>query len=227
MLWLGTGAASGETFALPDSLVIAIKGMAHDAAFGALGDSLSPAGVVVLLGHIDSNMKLAPCQKIEPYLHAGAPVLGRSHIGLRCVQGDKAWQVSLPVTIQWWAASLVASTTLPAGTVLEARHLVVRDVDIAARAGRIMDDVASVMGRTLTQRLLAGEALRENDLKPRHCFNAGDKVQILAAGPGYSVSSEGQALGPGLEGQTARARTEGGRIVTGIAARERRIELTP
>ena len=74
--------------------------------------------------------------------------------------------------------------------------------------------------------LASGEALRGQDLKARHCFNAGDTVRIVAAGPGYSVSSEGLALGPGLEGQSARARTEGGRIVTGVAAGQRRIELT-
>ena len=226
-LWACPSAASGDPVALPDSLVIAIKRLAREAAAATLGGGVSPARVEVLLGRIDPNMKLAPCQRIEPYLLAGAPALGRSHIGLRCVQGDKPWQVSLPVTIQWWTASLVASTTLPAGTVLEARHLVLRDVDIAARAGRIIDEATSVIGRTLTQRLVAGEALRGNDLKPRHCFNAGDTVRILAAGPGYSVSSEGQALGPGLEGQSARARTESGRIVTGIATGERRIELTP
>ena len=57
-------------------------------------------------------------------------------------------------------------------------------------------------------------------------FKAGDTVRIMAMGPGYAVSSEGLALGPGLDGQAIRVRTEGGRIVTGIAAGDHRVELS-
>jgi flagella basal body P-ring formation protein FlgA len=39
------------------------------------------------------------------------------------------------------------------------------------------------------------------------------------------VSIEGQALSNGIEGQTARARTDNGRIVSGVPNGERRIEV--
>ncbi len=55
---------------------------------------------------------------------------------------------------------------------------------------------------------------------------AGDTVRISARGAGFAVSGEGQALTPGIEGQTARVRTESGRIVVGRPVGERHVEMT-
>jgi flagella basal body P-ring formation protein FlgA len=44
-------------------------------------------------------------------------------------------------------------------------------------------------------------------------------------GSGYQVSGEGQALTPGLEGQTVRVRTDSGRVVTGQAVADHRVEI--
>jgi flagella basal body P-ring formation protein FlgA len=73
--------------------------------------------------------------------------------------------------------------------------------------------------------LTPGQSVRATDLRRRQWFAAGETVQISAIGPGFRVSSEGQALGPGLEGQAARVRTESGRIVVGQPVAERRIEI--
>ena len=71
-----------------------------------------------------------------------------------------------------------------------------------------------------------GQSLRQNDLKARVWFAAGDTVQIRAVGSGFAVGGEGQALGPGLEGQAARVRTESGRIVVGLPVSERQLEVS-
>jgi flagella basal body P-ring formation protein FlgA len=71
----------------------------------------------------------------------------------------------------------------------------------------------------------AGEDLRQNLLRARQWFAAGETVQLVAVGPGFSVQSEGQAITPGLDGSPVRVRTESGRIVTGLPVGERRVEL--
>jgi flagella basal body P-ring formation protein FlgA len=48
---------------------------------------------------------------------------------------------------------------------------------------------------------------------------------VDARGPGFSISAEGQALTPGLEGQTARVRTDNGRVLTGKVVAERQLEV--
>ena len=181
--------------------------------------------IEVLVGRLDPHLRLAPCQKLEPYLPAGSPVLGRTRMGLRCTQGSKHWNVSLPLQVRVWARSLTASTALPVGTVLQAQHLVVAEVDLAALPDPAIGQPDSALGRTLSRGLEPGQALRRGDLKLRQWFNTGDTVRITAVGEGYAISSEGQALGPGLEGQSIRVRTETGRIISGMVSGDRRVDV--
>jgi flagellar basal body P-ring formation protein FlgA len=62
-------------------------------------------------------------------------------------------------------------------------------------------------------------------MKVLQFFNAGDTVRVTAVGTGFSISGEGQALGPGTAGRNAQVRLAGGRIVTGIATGDRRVEV--
>lgn len=193
------------------------------------GDSGSrPAAaprVEVVVGRLDPRLNLAPCQKITPYLPPGSRAVGATRIGLRCTQGPKAWNVYLPVTVKVFARSLVATTALPAGTVLQPRHLAEAEVDVAASTDAAIAQPQLAVGRTLARSLTAGDALRRADLKLRQWFAAGDTVRVVAAGPGYQIAADAQALGPGVDGQTVRARIEGGRIVSGVATADRRIEV--
>lgn len=210
---------------LTDALRTEVQRMAHAAALTLWGQRAPQPRVEVLVGALPAHLKLAPCSQVQPYLPSGSRPLGRSRIGLRCEQGTAHWNVSLPVTVRLWAPSLVAAGALPTGTVLEARHLATAEVDLAERADPAIGSAAAAIGRTLQRSLAAGDAVRTADLRTRQLFATGDTVRIVAVGAGYAVSSEGQAMGPGLEGQSARVRTDSGRIVTGVATGERRVEL--
>jgi flagella basal body P-ring formation protein FlgA len=50
-------------------------------------------------------------------------------------------------------------------------------------------------------------------------------VRVVASGAGFAITSDATALSPGLEGQTARVRTEGGRVLSGRPVGDRRIEV--
>lgn len=210
---------------LSDALRSEVQRMAQDAALVVWGNRPPVPRVEVVVGTLPAHLKLAPCTQVQPYLPGGSRPLGRSRIGLRCVQGASHWNVSLPVTVRLWAPSLVAAGALPTGTVLESRHLATAEVDLAERADPAVGSAAAAIGRTLQRSLAAGDPVRQADLRTRQLFAAGDTVRIVATGAGYAVSSEGQAMGPGLEGRNARVRTDSGRIVTGIATGERRVEL--
>ncbi len=210
---------------LPASLAAEIRRLAGDAAALLWGGGAAAPRIEVVVGRLDPRLKLAPCLQTVPYLPAGARPLGHTRLGLRCSQGPSLWNVSLPVEVRVWGQSLTAATSLPMGTVLEARHLISTEVDLAERPDPAIGQHSLALGRTLARGLVAGEALRRSDLKTRQWFNTGDVVRILATGPGYAISSEGQAMGPGLEGQSVRVRTEGGRIVSGVPAGERRVDV--
>ena len=69
------------------------------------------------------------------------------------------------------------------------------------------------------------QSLRQAHLKLRQWFAAGETVQVTARGSGFSVVGEAQAISAGLEGQPARARTDSGRVLVGVAVGERKMEL--
>ena len=215
-------AAEAGATALGEELAQQVQQLTLEASRRAAGD----ARVEIAVGQLDPRLRLAPCERVQPYLPAGSKPWGKTRVGLRCVQGPTPWNVFLPVTVKVFARSLVAAGPLSAGTVLAAADLREAEVDLAAAPGAAIAQSAAAVGRTLARPLAAGDALRQTDLKVRQWFAAGDTVQLLAVGNGYSVSGEGQAMSPGLEGQAVRGRTESGRIVTGQAVGEHRVELS-
>jgi flagella basal body P-ring formation protein FlgA len=201
-----------------------LQRLASDSASSAVGNGV-PMRVEVELGQLDPRLKLAPCEQIHPYLPTGVRPYGRTRIGLRCVQGPTHWNVYLPVTVKLFTQALVASSALPAGTLLEAQHLQRTEVDVAASPDPAITAAPLAVGRTLARPLSAGDTLRRGDLKARQYFSAGDVVRIVAVGSGYSVSAEGQAITAGVEGQPARVRVESGRILSGLPSGDRRMEI--
>ena len=185
-----------------------------------------PLRFEVQVGALDPRLKLAPCQRIEPYLPPGMRLWGKARIGLRCTQGAKPWNVYLPITVRVFGQALVAALPLPAGATLREDDLRMAEVDVAEDNATVVTNASLAVGRTLTRPLIAGRGLRQTDLKPRMWFAAGDSVKVLASGPGFSIAGSGQALTPGIEGQTARVRTDNGQIVTGTPVGTRVVELS-
>jgi flagella basal body P-ring formation protein FlgA len=212
---------------------LALQGGAHAGEieqqaqqFALAAATTGSARIEIEVGALDPRLRLAPCARVEPYVPAGTRLWGRSRIGLRCASGPVAWNVYLPLVVKVYGRAAVAARALPAGTLLSAADLQEAEVDIAQGAPPLRA-ADPALGRVLARPLAAGQALRGADLRARQWFAAGETVQVVAVGSGFRISGEGQALGPGLEGQSARVRVEGGRIVTGqpVAARTLEIRL--
>ena len=198
--------------------------LASDAARAAFGDQL-PVRVEVIPGTLDPRLNLAPCQKVDILMPAGLRAWGRTRIGLKCLQGPVAWSVTIPLTVRLWAPALVAAAPLPAGTVLQHTHLKMAEVDWSERDSPVILLEAAAVGRTLGSTLPAGAPLRQEHLRKRQWFEAGDTVRIHAVGAGFVIQGEGVAITPGIEGQSARIRTESGRTITANPVGQRLAEV--
>jgi len=219
--------AQDEPVYTPDpALLSQVEKIAEGSARSASAGQARPVRVAVKAGKLDPRLHLAPCSKIEPYLPPGLPVWGQTRMGLRCVQGSKLWNVSLPVTVNVFTLATVVKGNLGVGTVLDASRLGQAEVDIAAAPGAAIADPASAVGRTLARNLMDGATLRQTDLKARQYFSAGETVRVVAIGPGWQVVTEGQAVNAGVEGQPARVRTESGRILNARPSGDREVELS-
>jgi flagellar basal body P-ring formation protein FlgA len=188
--------------------------------------STGPTRVDVQVGQLDPRLRLAPCQRVEPYLPAGTRLWGRTRIGVRCTDGVSRWNVYLPVTVKVYGQALVAKVPLPVGRVLAEGDVATAEVDLAEDTSTAIARTELVVGRSVSRAVNAGQSLRQAHLKPRQWFASGEMVKVVALGAGFSVASEGQAMTPGLEGQPARVKTESGRVLTGMPVGERRMELS-
>jgi flagellar basal body P-ring formation protein FlgA len=207
--------------ALAAGLVDQVRSLALDKAAPP-----SAARVEVVVGQLDPRLHLAPCERIEPYLPANVRLWGKSRIGLRCKEGRTAWNVYLPIVVKVWGRALIVPAGVAAGSVIAETDLDEAEVDLAEESTPVFLDPKLVVGRTLAQALRPGQAVRQAHIKSRQWFAAGETVKVVAVGEGFALESVGQALTNGIEGQPARVRTENGRVVTGVPAGERRLELT-
>jgi flagellar basal body P-ring formation protein FlgA len=218
--------AQDEPGYTPDNALLQqVETMARNGASAAASGQPQGVRVDVKLGRLDPRLKLAPCQHIDTYLPPGLPVWGATRIGLRCVQGTKLWNVSIPLQVRVLAQATVVKAALPAGTVLDAGQLGQAEVDIAAAPGAAVPDPMQAIGRTLARPLAAGATLRQGDLKARQFFAAGETVRVNAVGPGWQVVTEAQAVTAGIEGQAVRVRTESGRLLTVRPTGDRQVEV--
>ena len=228
--WLYLGAtlaapampATAQTMPAPLAFDARVQQFALEASRNA---SLPGLRVQVHVGQLDPRLRLAPCSAVQPYLPSGTRLWGSTRIGLRCADAAVRWNVFLPITVDVFGLALVATAPLAAGTVLGANDLRSAEVNLAAAPHAAIGRTELAIGRALARPLAAGDTLRSNDLRARQWFAAGDNVRLVAAGNGWHIGGEGQALAPGLEGQTVRVRTESGRVVSGVAVAERLVAV--
>jgi flagella basal body P-ring formation protein FlgA len=218
LAFAGAACAQGETSGLQQRL--------RDFALASAPSRPDGPRVEVIVGEPDARLRLAPCERIEPYLPGNVRLWGKARVGVRCVDGPVRWNIYLPVTVKVWGRGLVATRALPAGASLVAGDVAPGDVDLAEDPSTALGEAGIAVGRTLTRPLAVGQSVRMSHLKLREWFAAGETVQVIAQGPGFRVTSEAQALNPGVEGREVRVKTEGGRVLTGLPVGERRVEVS-
>jgi flagella basal body P-ring formation protein FlgA len=159
--------------------------------------------IEVTVGRVDPRIKLESCARFEPFLPSHARLWGRSHIGVRCVEGE-SWTTLVPVTVSVFGTALVANLPIPAGAPADPADFSLREVDLTRTVGIPVAD----------PELLAGRSLGRS-------FSA---IRIRLIGQGFAVSAEGFAMAAAGEGEPLRVRTGSGKMLVGIV-RERILEV--
>lgn len=179
----------------------------------------------VILGNLDSRLRLAPCGNVEPYLPVGTRLWGKAQVGLRCVDGVSRWNVMIPVTVNAFGPAWVMRGQVSAGAVLTESDVVRSEVNWADDTNPVLRDRGAWEGLVATRPLTTGQTLRQGMVKPAQVFQAGAPVRVVAQGVGFSVSSDAQALSAGVVGQIARVRMENGRISTGVVLDGKTVQI--
>ena len=186
------------------------------------GGTLRPE---VILGRLDPRLRLAACQRVEPYLPPGTRLWGRSRIGLRCLEGPVRWNVFLPVTVRAWGPAWVLRRPVAAGTVLTQEDADIAEIDWAEQHAVVLADTDRWVGQQAAYTLQAGQALRQNMVRPVPAFGPGSQVRVASRVNGLQVTAVGESLGAGIEGQSVKVRLKGGRVVTGTVRADQIVEI--
>ena len=196
-----------------------------DAVSKAQSANPAPLRMEVGIGALDARLRLAPCSHVEPYIPVGSRLWGRTRLGLRCTQGGGRWNVFLPVTVKAFGPAWVLRDNVVAGSVLTAADAVQAEADWAAEPSPVIVEPAQWVGQVASRSLMAGQPLRQSMVKAAQAFAAGTPVRVVAQGPGFEISSDAEAITPGVVGQPVRVRMENGRIANGIVVDLRTVRL--
>ena len=170
--------------------------------------------IEVEIGTINRGLKLAPCDKAEPFLPGNTRLWGRANVGLRCVAGAR-WTTFIPVRVAAWGPALVARSMLPAGRVPQLDDFVVQEVDWAANRSAPIANRNLLDGRELIRPIAAGQPLLTEYLRIAPTVRAGDPVPVILEGEGFSIGIEAVALSAAADGQQVRVRTGTGKVLNG------------
>lgn len=174
-----------------------------------------PLRMEVSVGELDRRLRLAPCDRVEPYIPPNTRLWGKSRLGLRCTQGSAKWNVFLPITVKAFGPAWVVKGMVQQGSVLSEDDAMAVEVDWAELNSPIVANASDWVGQTATRTLSTGQALRQDMMKAAQVFQAGAQVRVLARGVGFEIATSGQAVSAGVVGQSARVRMDNGRIMTG------------
>ena len=196
-----------------------------DAVSKAQSAQPAPLRMEVAIGALDARLRLAPCSHVEPYIPVGSRLWGRTRLGLRCTQGGGRWNVFLPVTVKAFGPAWVLRDNVVAGNVLTAADAVQAEADWAAEPSPVIVEPTQWVGQVASRSLMAGQPLRQSMVKAAQAFAAGTPVRVVAQGPGFEISSDAEAITPGVVGQPVRVRMDNGRIANGIVVDLRTVRL--
>lgn len=179
------------------------------------GEAPLPLRAEVEVGTLDPRLRLAPCQRVEPYLPPQTRLWGRSRIGLRCTAGPVAWNVFLPVTVRVWGPGWVLRRPVAPGEALGPEHAEAAEVEWTAQRDTVLVRPEDWQGREAARGLAAGQVLRTGVVRAPQVFETGATVRLRVEGRGFVLTAVGEALGHGRLGEPVRVRLPSKRVLTG------------
>lgn len=155
--------------------------------------------ISVTVTPLDKRIRIKECsQKLEANLSGQAINRSRVTIRLRCPD-TPGWHIYLTARIYEKVKVVVASQSLPSGTLLSQSHLVLQEKDKSKLRGYTLQDPSIIIGARTNRFISAGQAITTQYV----CSVCeGDSVTIVAKAGGLQVKAVGIAKEDGSLGDT-------------------------
>lgn len=168
--------------------------------------------------------RLPACDDLTAFMSGNGRARSRMSVGVRCT-APRPWSVYVQATISMPGQYYVTTRPLNAGEPITAAVLAPRDGDLLSLPPGAVTDPQTVIGMTAAYRIPGGQPIKQSSLRSPGAVQRGQTVRLNAHGPGFTVSSEGQAMANAAPGSTVQVRTPSGQIVSGIVQASGSVEV--
>ena len=165
---------------------------------------------------LDTRINLAPCTDLQAFVPNGGRLWGKTSVGVKCAS-TASWTIYVQATVQIIADYVVTATPISSGQTINQNNLTLLKGDLSTLPASVLTSMDQAIGRIAGASIRSGTPLRQDALRTQPVVQQGQSVRLLSIGPGFEISMEGTALNTATEGQTARAKTASGQVISGIA----------
>ena len=180
--------------------------------------------VQVSVGEVDKRLNLQACDSLSPYLPPGSKPWGKITLAVRCL-APSPWLVYIQANVQVTADYYVAANSLVQGQVISMADLSKVKGDISKLPAGVITTPEQAIGKSMQVSIPSGSVLRLDALKSPAVVQQGQSVRVISNGPGFQVTTDAIALNNAADGQIAKARTNSGQTISGVAKNGGIIEI--
>lgn len=154
---------------------------------------------------------LPSCEQPALSTPGNARQWGNLNVVARCGNEKRYLQVTVEATGNY----VVAAEPIARGTPIGRQSVALKRGRLDQLPPRTMLNISQAQDAVSLRDVAAGQPLQLSMVRASWRVKAGQRVQVIARGDGFSVNSEGQALNNAAVAQSARVRMPSGQIVSG------------
>lgn len=154
---------------------------------------------------------LPTCDQPALSVVGNAKLWGNLNVMANCAGAKRFLQVEVQATGNY----VVAAQPVARGSTLQPGSVALKRGRLDQLPPRAMLDITQAQDAVSLRDLAPGQPIQLSMLRQAWRIKAGQRVQVVASGDGFSVNGEGQAMNNAAVAQNARVRMSSGQIVSG------------
>lgn len=158
------------------------------------------------------DAQLPSCPLPDFSMPGNGRLWGTVSVLARCGNDKRFIQAEVQATGNY----VVAAQALPRGSVMNESQVQLKRGRLDQLPPRAMLDIRQANDAVTLRDIAPGQPIMLSMVRQSWRVKAGQRVQVVAAGEGFSVNSEGKALNNAAVAQNARVRMDSGQIVSGV-----------
>ncbi|WMY72851.1 flagellar basal body P-ring formation chaperone FlgA [Buttiauxella selenatireducens] len=158
------------------------------------------------------DAQLPPCPLPDFSMPGNSRLWGNVSVMAQCGNDKRYIQAEVQATGNY----VVAAQALPRGSVITESQLQLKHGRLDQLPPRAILDLRQVSSAVTLRDIAPNQPILMSMVRQSWRVKAGQQVQVVAAGEGFSVNSEGKALNNAAVSQNARVRMSSGQIVSGV-----------